>query len=468
VNDKLSKSYFFCGIGGSGMAPLAAIMAAKGENVSGSDRAYDRGQSPEKFEKLQKAGITLFPQDGSGLSAATDTLIVSSAVEETIPDVKAALDQGIPIQKRAELLASLFNSYESGISIAGTSGKSTVTGMSAVMLAELDLDPTVMNGGAIRNFETMPEGGQSLPSMRIGTSDIFVTETDESDGSIALYEPAIAVVNNIALDHKPVEELTALFKSFIGRARHAVVLNFDDQALRDMTPYASAPVYSYAITDESADLTAHNIKYQSAGVRFTAKCDGQSHNVTLQVPGAHNVSNALAALSIARAMDIALQNAIPALEKFTGIARRLAVTGIRAGITVIDDFAHNPDKISASLKTLKAFDGRLLVVYQPHGFGPLKLMGREIIESFAVHLTSGDQLLMPEVYYAGGTADRSVTSKDVIGWAKEKGIDAHWFAMRDEILPYIKDHAREGDRIIVMGARDDTLTDFAYKILDQV
>lgn len=452
------------------MAPLAAIMAARGHIICGSDRGYDQGQSPDKFKKLQDAGIKLFPQDGSGITPDIDALIVSSAIEDTIPDVNAAKQQHVQIKKRAELLAELFNGYERGISIAGTSGKSTVTGMVAVMLSELGLDPTVMNGGVIRNFEKHPQVGQILPSMRSGASDIFVTETDESDGSIELYEPAIAALNNVALDHKPILELTALFGDFIARARQAVVLNFDDAVLRQLAGEAQVPVYSYALNNPDAQLRARDIKYLQAGVHFKVECDGQnhiqSHNVHLHVPGGHNVANALAALSIARALDIDLDKAISALEKFTGIARRLSVIGERVGIMVIDDFAHNPDKIAASLKTLKEFDGRLLVMFQPHGFGPLKLMGREIVESFARYLTKGDQLLMPEVYYAGGTAERSVTAEHVIAWAKEEGINAHCFDERADIIPYLKKHAKKGDRIVVMGARDDTLTDFAHEILD--
>lgn len=186
-------------------------------------------------------------------------------------------------------------------------------------------------------------------------------------------------------------------------------------------PVKPKPVFSYSIENKEADLRACDIKYLQSGVHFKLECEGQSHNVRLHVPGDHNVSNALAALSIARALGIALDQAIPALETFTGIARRLAVTGERSGITVIDDFAHNPDKIAASLKTLKAFDGRLLVIFQPHGFGPLKLMGREIVESFAKYLKSSDQLLMPEVYYAGGTVDRSVAATHIIAWARRRG-----------------------------------------------
>lgn len=451
----MAKTYFFCGVGGSGMMPLARIMLARGHQVHGSDRSYDQGTTPEKFKALQEEGIILHPQDGSGITADIDMLVTSTAVEPTIPDVKAALDQNIPIQKRAQLLAELFNAAETGISIAGTSGKSTVTGMVATILHGTGFDPMVMNGGIMRGFA----GGG-------GSDNIFVTETDESDGSIALYNPAIAVVNNIALDHMPVAEITKLFTDFIDRAQKGVVLNFDDPALRDIADQAGAAVTSYAI-DHPADLSASAIAYENHGVSFRFECEGHAYDVKLEVPGTHNVSNALAALSVAHIMGVDLGRATQALANFRGIGRRLEHVGTQNGITVIDDFAHNPDKIAASLKTLKAFDGRLIVIFQPHGFGPLRLMGKEMVEVFAKYFDHNDQLLMPEVFYAGGTVDRSVTSKDMITWANEAGVQAQWFETRADILPYLKETAQSGDRIIVMGARDDSLTEFAKDILAQ-
>ncbi len=452
----MTKTYFFCGVGGSGMMPLAKIILSSGHKVHGSDRSYDQGATPDKFQALQDAGITLHPQDGSGLNSDIDVLVTSTAVEPTIPDVKAALDKGIPILCRAELLASLFNASKTGISIAGTSGKSTVTGMVTAILQGTGHAPIVMNGGVMRGFDSKCERkgerkGESKSDS--GSDDIFLTETDESDGSIKLYNPSIAVVNNIALDHMPIEDITALFTAFIARATKGVVLNGDDPILRELDGL------KFSMDDVS------DVSYSPQGSSFT----WQDHQVTLNVPGAHNIANALAALSVAQIMEIDLVDATKALCNFKGIGRRLELIGTsKNNITIIDDFAHNPDKIAASLKSLREFDGRLLVIFQPHGFGPLKLMGKEIIESFAENMGQGDQLLMPEVFYAGGTADKFVTSKDVIKWAKNCGIEALWFETRADILPYLKDEAKSGDRIIIMGARDDSLTEFANDVLDQV
>ncbi len=442
------------------MAPLALMLLRQGHKLYGSDRSYDQGQSLEKFKALQEAGVKLFPQDGSGVTSNIDTLVVSSAIEKTIPDVEAALSQNIPVRKRAEILAELFNTSQTGISVAGTSGKSTTTGMIAVMLEGLGLDPDVVNGGLIRNFDS---------AMRVGAGALFVVESDESDGSIALFNPAIAVLNNIALDHKSIEELETLFADFITRASKAAVLNFDDARVKSLAGSDCAPFLSYAIDNEAADLRAVNLSFEPTSVAFTLReSGGGSYPVRLNVPGAHNVSNALAALSVAKILELDMVKAINALEGFKGIARRFEIVGSQKGITLIDDFAHNPDKIAATLKVLKEFDGRLLVMFQPHGFGPLKLMGNELIHTFVEYLGDEDVLLMPEAYYAGGTADKSISSRKIIESVQNAGKKAHFFERRADIAPFLQKNARKGDRIIIMGARDDTLSDFAWEVLNFV
>ena len=447
------------------MSALALILLDKGARILGSDRAYDQGLSLQKFKSLQEAGIELFPQDGSGFTEDVDALVVSSAVEESIPDVLAAKTRNIPIVKRAELLADVFNTFPDRISIAGTSGKSTVTGMIATILEKAGLDPTVMNGGVIRNLKSE----SNLGNMLSGKGGVFVTETDESDGSIALYKPSIAVLNNIALDHKDLKELKTLFGDFVARGEKAVILNFDDPDVSLLKNMASAPVMSYALENKDACLMTRNIKLNTDSVFFdlVETETGYSVPVSLNVPGEHNVSNALAAIAVSRVLEVPLGVAAASLQDFMGIGRRFETIGTKNGITVIDDFAHNPDKISATLKTLKDFEGRIIIVFQPHGFAPLKLMGKEMAETFATYLDENDFLLMPEAYYAGGTTDRSVSAKDVVAMVKEKGAQASWFEERAEIQAFLDGKLRPGDRVIVMGARDDTLSDFAKDILEQ-
>ncbi len=458
---EVGRHYFFCGIGGSGMMPLALILHANGHKISGSDRSHDQGKTREKFQKLTSLGITLAPQDGNAIDSSVDVLVVSGAIEDTVPDVRAAQTQCIPIKTRAEILAALFNSFPQGISVAGTSGKSTVTGMIATILTECNYDPTVMNGGIIENLTDTKSS--PFPNMRTGHGDYFVTETDESDGSIALYNPAIAVLNNIALDHMPLSDLQHIFQDFLERATKTAIVNLDNEYVAALVNHTKTPLRTYAIY-APADLIATDINFNQTGSSFVV--DG--HKALLNVPGAHNISNALAAISVALECGIEIKSAIEALQTFTGIRRRMQVVGTQNKITVIDDFAHNPDKIEASLKTLKEFNGRLIIMFQMHGFGPIKLMGDDIINSFAAHLSAEDMLLMPEIFYAGGTVDRSKTAKDMILRAQDKGLQAHWFETRTDAKNFTLQNVQPHDRVIIMGARDDTLSDFAKEILAAV
>ncbi len=457
--------YFFCGIGGSGMMPLAVLLKKRGADVVGSDRSSDQGQTPEKFKALQDLGITLYPQDGSGVSENVSLLVVSTAVETSIPDVKFAMDLGIPIVKRGALLAELFNETETRIAIAGTSGKSTVTGMVGTILTALGSDPTIVNGGEIRNLRESAD--DRFSNIRQGRDDLFVAEMDESDGSIAHYMPSIAVLNNIAFDHMSMEELEQYFGDYLGKAERAVVVNFDQPRVKVLCDdRATVDVVSYSLNDRGARLYAYDLKPKADGISFELRYGGAEYPVHLNVLGRHNVENALAALGACLAYGVDLAAAIEALSGFKGIHRRMELVGTKGGITVYDDFGHNPDKISASLESLKAFDGRLIVMFQPHGFGPLRLMRRELVAAFADHMGADDILIMPEVYYAGGTVDRSVTAAHLIDDLRGQGVDAHWFETREEIPAFIQAQARAGDRIVIMGARDDTLHIFAHEILN--
>ncbi|MDO9588835.1 MAG: Mur ligase family protein [Brevundimonas sp.] len=455
--------YFFCGVGGSGMLPLAMIVQARGGRIEGSDRSRDQGRTPEKFAWLEAHGVTLHPQDGSGVTRADLTVVATGAIEDTVPDIGAARHAGARIVTRPELLSQLFNAAPTSIGVAGTSGKSTITGMIAWILHRAGRAPTVMNGAVMKNFA---DADHPFASALIGGPDLFVSEVDESDGSIARYDPTVAVVSNISLDHKSMEELRELFGGFTGRAATAV-LNLDNvetQALAQALP--GDKVITFALGEESATLNAHELAPLPAGMRFTlTELGGAPLSAVLNVPGAHNVANALAALGAVRAIGVPLKDAVAALETFAGIRRRMEVVGAANGVTVIDDFAHNPDKIAATLKTLHAFDGRLLILFQPHGFGPLRLMKDEFIDGFAGLLREDDVLLMPEPVYYGGTTDRSVGSADIADGIRAAGRNAEALATREACGDRLVELARPGDRIVVMGARDDTLSVFAAELL---
>jgi UDP-N-acetylmuramate--alanine ligase len=458
--------YFFCGIGGSGMLPLAMIVQARGGRLEGSDRSRDQGRTPEKFAWLEAHGVTLHPQDGSGVTRADQTVVATGAIEDTVPDIGAAKRAGARIVTRPELLSQLFNAAPASIGVAGTSGKSTITGMIAWILHQAGRSPTVMNGAVMKNFA---DADHPFASALIGGPDLFVSEVDESDGSIARYDPTVAVVSNISLDHKSMEELRDLFGGFTGRAARAVLNrdNLETQALAQSLP--GDKVITFALGEESATLNAHDLEPMPTGMRFTlTELGGAKHAVVLNVPGAHNVANALAALGAVRAIGVPLDQAVAALETFAGIRRRMEVVGTANGVTVIDDFAHNPDKIAATLKTLHAFDGRLLILFQPHGFGPLRLMQREFIDGFAGLMREDDVLLMPEPVYFGGTTDRSVGSEDIASGIRAAGRTAEALPTREACGDRLIDLARPGDRIIIMGARDDTLSVFAADLLGRL
>ncbi len=462
-----TRPYFFCGIGGSGMLPLALILRTKGFTVAGSDRSLDQGRLAAKFDFLRARGIRLHPQDGSGMTDPAQILVTSAAVEETVPDVQAARRLGAPMMRRAELLAQLFNAAKDSIAVGGTSGKSTTTGMIGWILHALGRDPTIMNGAVMKNFVT-PD--VPFASAAVGGGDAFVSEVDESDGSIALFDPKIAVLNNISLDHKTMDELRSLFGDFVAKAKVAV-LNLDNEECRRLAEaLPPAAVLTYSLADPQAHLTASDLKPAPDGIGFTvrARDTGAEVFVQLQAPGAHNVSNALAALCAALACGIALADAARALGGFTGIKRRFERVGAANGVTVIDDFAHNPDKIAATLETLHGFPGRLLVLFQPHGFRPLQLMQGPLVDCFAENLRPEDVLVMPEPVYYGGTVTRTVGSGDIVRGVQARGRQAFAHADRAACGEHLLALARPGDRIVIMGARDDTLPEFAAELLQRL
>ena len=446
------------------MTPLALIIQARGGRVEGSDRALDQGRNAERFDFLRARGVLLHPQDGSGVRRADQILVTSAAVEETVPDVQAARRIGAAVITRAGLLAELFNAAPSSTGVAGTSGKSTTVGMIGWILHRAGKNPTIMNGADMKNFVS---AASAFASARIGEGGTFVSEVDESDGSIAFFRPRVAVLNNISLDHKSLDELRGLFRGFIVEA-DTVVLNLDNAETAalavDLKP---GQAVTYSLRAAHADLFASLPVPSPAGIAFQVKARdaGETASVSLQVPGLHNVANALAALGAAKACGVSLAEAAAHLNEFSGIRRRLEVVGTGNGVTVIDDFAHNPDKISATLETMHAFPGRLLLMFQPHGYGPMRLMKDALVDCFASGLHDADVLVMPEPVYFGGTVDRSVGSREIVGEINRRGRKAFAFPDRKACGDNLAMLARPGDRIVIMGARDDLLSQFARELL---
>ncbi|WP_294124102.1 Mur ligase family protein, partial [Sphingomonas sp.] len=327
------SSFFFCGIGGSGMLPLAAIVRAGGARVSGSDRSLDAGRLANKFDYLKSLGIGLAPQDGSGLDKGM-TLITSAAVEDTIPDVVRARELGLEHLTRPQLLARLLNAAHKSVAVGGTSGKSTVTGMIGWILHALHRQPTVMNGAVMKNFVSP---SAPFSSALVGDPELFVSEVDESDGSIALYHPSVAVLTNVSLDHMTMDELRALFAGFLACSEKAV-LNLDDPETRALAEAMPADrLISYGFDSPAATLIGRNLELLPDGVRYTVEFGTEQQDVELHVPGRHNAMNALAALGAVQALGIPMADAAPALARFAGLKRRLETVGTAGGVTVIDD-----------------------------------------------------------------------------------------------------------------------------------
>lgn len=461
-----ARPFFFCGIGGSGMLPLAQILKGRGCIVAGSDRARDQGHTPEKFAALERQGFTLFPQDGSGMISGDQVLVASAAVEDTIPEVKRAGELGCLRLTRAELNSILFNTSGAGIAVAGTSGKSTVTAMLGWILANTGRDPTIMNGAVMKNF-VAPE--RPYASAVVGGQGIYLSEVDESDGSISLYRPAVGVLLNVSLDHKSMEELRELFGDYLGRSRIAAI-NADDAEALALLP-RSNEVITFGIDQDKAQIGIVPASIAESPLRQAAlvvdRHYGSEHALTLAMPGRHNLSNALAAIAGAAGAGVPVAASVKALASFAGIARRFDIIGTTAsGITVIDDFGHNPEKCAATLRTLKSHPGRVIAFFQPHGYGPLRQMGAELAETFARELESEDQVIMCDPVYFGGTVDSSEGTERIIGLISNGGGAAEHIPSREECGEHIARIARPGDRIVIMGARDDSLTSFAVSLFN--
>ena len=446
------------------MLPLACIVRAGGGRVAGSDRSLDAGRTAPKFDYLRSLGIGLHPQDGSGLREGM-TLVTSAAVEDSVPDVVRARELGLNRVTRPQFLAQLLNSAHRSIAVGGTSGKSTVTGMIGWILHACHRQPTVMNGAVMKNFATP---AAPFASALVGDPELFVSEVDESDGSISLYRPEVAVLTNISLDHKEMAELRELFAGFLGAARTAV-LNLDDPETRALADLVGADrCVGYGFDSPGAKLNGKALELLPDGSSFTVQSGDERIPVRLQVPGRHNASNALAALAAARAIGVTLADGAAALARFEGLKRRLETVGTANGVPVIDDFAHNPDKIDATLATLRAQTGRLLIMFQPHGYGPLAKMGEELARSLGKGMTAGDRLYLPDPVYQGGTVDKSRGSDWLAEAVRSEGADAVHLPTREEIGEALLADARAGDRILIMGARDDSLSEFAAELVDRL
>jgi UDP-N-acetylmuramate--alanine ligase len=441
--------FHYAGLGGSGMSALAQFQVMRGGEASGSDRAFDRGERAAARAQLERLGIRVTAQDGSGVAGAA-ALVVSTAVEREVPDYAAARRLGVSVAHRSELLARFVADHRT-IAVSGTSGKSTVVAMIFEILRGCGRDPSVITGGDLVSLQRQGLWGNAWA----GRSDLLVVEADESDGSVVRYEPAVGVVLNLQRDHREVAEVAGMFHTFRARARESFVVG-EEANLAELA--AGAVVFGLGA---GAAVRGVDLALEPGGAGFTV----EGVRFTLPVPGRHNVTNALAALAAGRAVGVPLAEMAAPLARFEGVGRRFQSLGTARGVEVVDDFAHNPAKLAAALATAQARSGRVLAVYQPHGYGPTRFLRRDFVETFATALRPADRLWMLEVFYAGGTATRDFSAADIVSEIAARGVAAEFAPSREWLIERIATEARAGELVIVMGARDPSLTQLARGVL---
>ncbi len=392
----MTDAVHYVGVCGSGMSALAQHRAMGGAAVTGSDRLLDRGETADTRKALEALGVTVFAQDGSGLSAGTSECVVSTAIEADNPDLLKAKACGVTVVHRADALAREVAAVDC-VAVAGTSGKSTVTAMVFEILRAAGRDPSVITGAGVT---TLTRQGFLGNAWR-GKGPLAI-EADESDGTLPKYAPRWGLLLNVGKDHKEVPELMALFSAFRSRSATAVV-NADVPLFKDLLP--GAATFGFA----SGDLRGTDLSFDGRGCSFTA--DGV--RFTLSHPGRHNAENALAAAAACREAGVPLKTSADALRSFAGVSRRFEPVGTAADVEVVDDYAHNPDKVRAVLAAAKARAKRVLAVFQPHGFAPTRFLKAEFVDAFAAALGPDDRLWVTGIYYVGGTAAKDVSGADI-------------------------------------------------------
>jgi UDP-N-acetylmuramate--alanine ligase len=432
----MNGTYHLVGIGGVGMSALAQALLDAGAAVSGSDRLLDAGDATETLQCLRGQGVSLHAQDGGGVVAGMTALVVSTAIEKDNPDLLRAQALGIPVLHRAAALAQAVAGRRL-IAVTGTCGKSTVTAMAGWMLAGCGLDPVVINGAPVVGWDA---GGRIGATRKgAGAGAWAVVEADESDRSLMVFDPEHAVITNASADHFPLPETLALFDRFRARVRGTVV---DGTADGETGPSGFA-------------LSSGGGRFEHEGVLFE-----------VPVPGRHNVWNAWHAVRVARLTGASAIDLSRALASFRGVERRLQRVGELRGATVIDDYGHNPEKISAAWETLASAFPRICAVWRPHGYGPLRLMMDPLAGMFARVCRPQDQLLILPVYDMGGTADRSVRSEQLVERLQALGTRVRLVESLEEAEALLRAAAGPGTALVTLGARDPGLPRLAKRLYE--
>lgn len=450
IND--FQRVFFIGIAGTGMSAIAQYLHGIGKEVAGSDRYFKAGEPNDTRSRLEAEGIPCFEQDGSGILPITDLVVVSAAIEDTVTEVVKARSLNIPIIRRSELLALIAGSKKT-IAVGGTSGKSTTSAMLFDILQYAGLEPSIISGAGLVSI--IREG--KIGNAKVGNGDWLVIEADESDGSIVQYKPAIGLLLNLDKDHKEIKELQEIFATF----KHNSEVFIVNQS-HSLTAPLSQDISQDFSWDEGkpAGFISRDFKQDGLAISF-------SINTTpfeLKLVGKHNMENALAAATVAAQVGVDLSKSAEALEQYEGIYRRNQVLGQKNGIWVMDDYAHNPAKCAASIRSCQPIAEKVVAWFQPHGYGPTRFLRRDFVQEISAALRPQDEIWMSEIFYAGGTATKDISANDLISDIKETGKSAFFVEDRNQFLEKVRPHLTENTVLLLMGARDPGLEYFAQKV----
>ena len=451
INDV--EHIFFIGVAGTGMSALAQWLAGAGKKVSGSDRYFTPGTYNETREKLEAAGIQCYEQDGSGITPKTQLVVVSTAIENTVYEVQKANALNIPIIRRSALLALIAKSKRT-VAIGGTSGKSTTTAMLYTILEQAGMQPGIISGAGLVSIIQQGKIGNAIT----GKGDWLIIEADESDGSIVQYQPEIGVLLNIDKDHQELDALQEIFTLFKNNTTGRFVVN---QSHGLAARLSQNKQYDFAIdANAGAGYTATQFAQQGLQISFTIN----GIAFTMEQVGRHNMENALAATAVANSIGVSLEVCAKALTTYTGIYRRHQVLGKKQGVWLIDDYAHNPAKCAASMAACQYIAPKLVAWFQPHGYAPTRFLRADFVAEIAATLRPQDEIWMSEIFYAGGTAVKDISASDLINDLKALGKNAFFVADRNNLVAAAKPHFADDCVLLLMGARDPSLEQYAQEV----
>jgi len=448
---------FFIGIAGTGMSAIAQYLQGIGKKVSGSDRYFHLNEPNETKEKLEAEGILCFLQNGEGITNETDLVVVSTAVEDTVEEVIKAKQLNIPIIKRAELLAIIAQSKKT-IAVGGTSGKSTTSAMIFDILQHAGMQPSIISGAGLTSIIKENKIGNA----KVGAGDWLVIEADESDGSIVLYTPDVGLLLNIDKDHKEIDVLMDVFEQFKEHTKEFFVVNQSHTLAKQLS---NNPQHNFSIdTSDNAAYHASNFQQSGLSISFTIN----NSPFTLNAIGKHSMENALAAVTVCNLVGVPLSIAADALKNYEGIYRRHQVFGQKNGVWLIDDYAHNPAKCAASIQACQPMAEKVVAWFQPHGYGPTKFLRNDFVDEISKVLRPQDEIWMSEIFYAGGTAVKDISANDLIEDLKAKGCNAFFAENRNNFLETARPHFTANSVLLLMGARDPSLEQFAKNIWNEL